>query len=435
MMKFEKLLAFIAIGSMALATACGGGSSSGTTTSTGGGSTGGGSTTNNVATLTVDAGPDGNEQNLAFVTINVCVPGTGTCQSIDHVQVDTGSSGLRLPIDVPNISLPAQTSGGNPVDECVGFGDGSFIWGPVATADIQIAGEVAHSVPIQIASTAVAPAAASNAGCPQDQTNQLAFTTDFGAKGILGVGLFRQDCGEGCAVTASNDVYFACPAAGCNPIAQSLTAQLQNPVWMFATDNNGVLIQLPSVSASGQGTTTGSLVFGIGTQSDNAVGSATAIQPDTNTGNFGAQFNNVTYNDCQFQGCVPGQGEGSSFIDSGSNGIFFLDSQTLVNSGLAIPDCTNDQSFYCPLSTQTINVGLFNENSSTGTVVGSPRATQFNVADADNLLLQGITATNDLGGQSPLSFDFGMPFFFGKTIFFGIEGQTTPLGTGPLYAF
>src|ERR1035438_2125237 len=59
----------------------------------------GNSTTSNVAPIVVDAGPAPQTfitVNVAFVTVTVCVPGTSTCQNIDHVLVDTGSSRPRL---------------------------------------------------------------------------------------------------------------------------------------------------------------------------------------------------------------------------------------------------------------------------------------------------------------------------------------------------
>src|ERR1019366_6411445 len=78
---------------------------------------------NNVQPIVVDAGPPQLTQpstNVAFTTVTVCVPGTTTCQSIDNVMVDTGSSGLRLISGVLNISLPPENdSGGNPLDEPV----------------------------------------------------------------------------------------------------------------------------------------------------------------------------------------------------------------------------------------------------------------------------------------------------------------------------
>jgi hypothetical protein len=32
-------------------------------------------------------------------------------------------------------------------------------------------------------------------------------------------------------------------------------------------------------------------------------------------------------------------------------------------------------------------------------------------------------------------FGWGLPFFFGRTVFLAIEGQPTPAGAGPYYAF
>src|SRR6516162_5708348 len=89
--------------SVAAASGCGGSGSSSK-------NTGGGSNTQviaspgpNVAPLTVDEGPAQLQTlygaaylNGVFVTVNVCLPGTSTCQTIDHVLVDTGSIGLRL---------------------------------------------------------------------------------------------------------------------------------------------------------------------------------------------------------------------------------------------------------------------------------------------------------------------------------------------------
>ncbi len=33
------------------------------------------------------------------------------------------------------------------------------------------------------------------------------------------------------------------------------------------------------------------------------------------------------------------------------------------------------------------------------------------------------------------SFDWGLPFFFGRRVFIGIEGKPSSIGTGPFYAF
>jgi len=74
-------------------------------------------------------------------------------------------------------------------------------------------------------------------------------------------------------------------------------------------------------------------------------------------------------------------------------------------------------------------------NTANGTPVGGARTTNFSVASAQNLFSNGETAYDDLGGENSGSFDFGLPFFFGRTVYTAIEGQSTPAGTGPFFAF
>ncbi len=53
----------------------------------------------NTATLTAGSGPNGlagGSVNGLYVTVTVCQHGTTTCITINNVQVDTGSVGLRL---------------------------------------------------------------------------------------------------------------------------------------------------------------------------------------------------------------------------------------------------------------------------------------------------------------------------------------------------
>src|ERR1700737_2949187 len=110
---------------------CGGGGSS---LNAGGG--GGTPTGSNVQIVTVDSGPSlvahspRPAVNTLYTSVIVCTPGTSTCQTIDHIQVDTGSSGLRILASALTLSLPLQTtSSGAAIAECVQFVDGSS-WGP-----------------------------------------------------------------------------------------------------------------------------------------------------------------------------------------------------------------------------------------------------------------------------------------------------------------
>src|SRR5205807_1095296 len=108
-----------------------------------------------------------------------------------------------------------------------------------------------------------------------------------------------------------------------------LTAQVTNPVAALASDNNGVVITLPTVPLSGATTASGSLVFGIGTRANNQVTSATVYAADAQ-GNVQTTFNGVRY---------------ASFFDTGSNALFFADSSIAQCSG----------GFYCPANPLTLS--------------------------------------------------------------------------------
>lgn len=383
-----------------------------------GGSTSTKSTTsqsvNNTQSLDVNFGPANNYVNGIFADVTLCVPGTSTCQTINNMLVDTGSIGIRVLASQLSLSLPAVTgSNSSALQECLAFADGSYLWGPVATADVELAGEKATSLPVQVVNapgTGLAvPSQCTTGGGPNDGT-----VVALGASGVLGVGVFRQDCGSACAGAASQvpALYYLCPNSVCQVASVPLASQLQNPVWMFPQDNNGVLISLPSVPDTGSQTVAGSMVFGVGTQSNNALGSAKVYTTDAN-GNFQTTFRNVAYS--------------QSFIDTGSNALYFLDAGTL-----GILDCSDAPGFYCPASTvnyTATNTGL---NGVTGQI-------SFNIANADSLFNANNgnnAAFNNLGGDNTGAFDWGLPFFFGRNVFIGIEGQTGPNGVlGPYWAY
>jgi hypothetical protein len=418
-MKRYHLAAAAAVLSLGLV-ACGGGdSSSGSSVST----TPVTATVNNVQPVVIDSGPSYQGQPIGandelFTTVTICVPGTTTCQSIDHVLVDTGSTGLRLLGSEITLTLPFLTdSGNNPIGNCIQYADTTYQWGPIVKVDVKMAGETASSAPIQIAgqaSFAAAPTLCSTGGIPAQTELEL------GANGILGVGLFRQDCGPSCASSSPPAVYFSCPSSGCVPTSVALTNQLQNPVWMFQTDNNGLAIILPQVGATGAVSLSGSMIFGIGTQSNNGLGSAQAQAANENTGNFNTTFNGVLYS--------------NSYIDSGSSGFFFLDAATT-----GLPNCgtsgTGDANgYYCPSSpvSFTAITSAPNPNGSGSTVSAN---IAFSIANGLSLIDSPNTTFNNLGGPAPGVFDWGLPFFLGRTVFIGIESQQSAAGTGPYWAY
>ncbi len=383
----------------------------------------------NVLPIIVDAGPSGLSYayvNGAFATVTVCVPGTSTCQSIDHVLVDTGSEGLRLVGSVLTLNLPVQKdSSGNTIGECTQFADG-YSWGAVAGADVQMAGEKATSVPIQIIGTSTLPnipSACSSTGTGENDVQTL------GANGVLGVGVFEQDCGGYCVNTTSNGFYYTCPGnTNCTQTTVALANQVQNPVWLFPQDNNGILIQLPSVPlGTGSVNPTGSLIFGIDTQSDNALGSA-SFYTTTPSGDYqSVTLNGQTYNDS----CSSTNSPTCSYIDSGSNAWFILNAATL-----GVTQCSGtNSSFYCQNPTSNFQATATGANAISGTV-------GFSIGDADTLFNnnQSATAFVELGSPgntaaSGPTFDFGLPFFYGKSVFVVIENHSTSKGQGPAWAY
>jgi hypothetical protein len=361
---------------------------------------------NNTQALQVNLGPANNFVNGVFTSVTVCEPGTSTCQTIPNVLVDTGSEGLRLLSSQVTLNLPQTTdASGSPLQECVMFADSTYVWGPVVKADVQLAGEKASSIPIQVISTSPSPPAPTS--CSAGGINGNTVET-LGSYGILGVGPFLQDCGSACVGTAVVPLYYACPASGCTLTPAPLTSQLANPVAAFPQDNNGMLVSFPAIPATGAPTASGSLIFGVGTQTDNALGGATVYTTDVN-GNVSTQFNGSTYS--------------GTYFDSGSNGLYLLDARTL-----GIPDCPGIPGYYCPASTVNYTATNVGANGASGQV-------SFSIANADALSTTGYAAFNDLGGPNPGSFDWGMPFFFGRNIFVGIESRSSSAGTGPYWAF
>ena len=392
--------------------------------SCGGGGGGGGTTTPppppptvNTTSVIVDQGPTVNGSpigsvNTLFTSVTVCVPGsTANCQTIDHIQVDTGSYGLRLLAPVLTVTLPVETlSNGNSLVECTVFVDG-YSWGPVASADLTIAGETAKSLPVQVIGDSrftTVPSTCSGTGTAEDTV------TNFGANGILGIGPFQLDCGD--CDTVVHPQYYACAtAANCVETLVPTAMQVPNPVTLFAADNNGIIIDLPTVAPTGAATVSGQLIFGIDTQSNNQSGTQTVLTVDGNAELL------MTFN---------GQTLAMSFIDSGSNGIYFADSSisTCTTTGLT--------TFYCPGN--PLNLGLSIQGAN-GVMVNNLVFTVGNLETMLNTNPTTFSVFPELAGTLPAgnagSFDYGLAFFYGKRVAVAVEGNKTSVGTGPYIAF
>lgn len=356
----------------------------------------------NVMKLTISC----NYINQPCVSVTICEPGTSNCQTIDKILIDTGSYGLRVFSSLVSVNLTQRTINGNNLAECVSYGDGSSNWGPVKTADVVLGQLKAPSIPIQVIDSTFPT-------IPTDCTKPDTDPASAGYNGILGVGVFTEDCGIGCVTQQDNRIYFACNTGTCSSTAVPIAQQVSNPVSFLPSNNNGVIFQVSSVPSEGSTTASGYVVLGIGTQSNNTPTSANFFKADGN-GYFRTLFNGTTYV--------------KSFIDSGSNGNFFPAPANMpacaANSGAS--------GFYCPTSTVTLTA----YQSSPGST--SQIAVPFEVQNAAYAVTTSPNFQfNNLAGSAgdPAWFDWGMPFYFGRTIFHGIDGKTSPLGTGPYWAW
>lgn len=362
----------------------------------------------NAVRVTVDAGVS-NVPNMPFVSITICAPGTSQCQTIDHLLVDTGSWGVRVfASQLPaSMALPQQKdASGHLVAECMQFFDG-YTWGSVKLADLQIAGEKAALLPIQVIDPnyASVPSDCASVGASRNTPGTLQ------ANGILGIGVFKHDCGANCVQQAVAGTYYGCSGTTCTSIPLAEALQVANPIPYFATDNNGSMLSLPTVSG-GAPSVSGQLVFGIGTQTNNSLGSAQVIGVSPSNGTFTTVQNGTTYS--------------SSILDSGSTGLFFQTS--------ALPTCASPNSaYYCPVSTQSLSAMIQGVN-------GTTSAVNFSVGNATTIAqtYSGDSALPLLAGPAFVTssiFDWGLPFFYGRNVYAAVEQQTTPGGTGPYVAY
>lgn len=418
--------------------ACGGGgggdsgssgSSSGSTGGSTGGSSGGTSTSGlpasptqqpiaataaNTVAISVGRGVTG-VINIPTISVTVCVPNTTTCQTINNIQVDTGSFGLRIANAALNSTmqgaLPVSSiSGGSPLGECATFADG-YTWGSVRTATVTIGGETTTAaVPVQIIGDTAAGTTAPT-GCGSGAAENT--PSDLGANGIIGIGTALYDCGSTCAnasTAATYSNYFSCPGGtSCTRATVPLASQVANPVAKFPVDNNGVIVQMPPISNNGQASATGTLVFGIGTQSNNGLGSAQVLTTDAYGDLTGSVFNGSTT---------------TAFLDSGSNGYFFNDS-SLTLCGSSFP------GFYCPSSAQTRSITLVGANAAQATA-------SIGILSASTLFNSGTNyAFNDLAGQlgGLAAFDLGLPFFYGRHVYHGFDLKSNGGTQAPFVAY
>jgi len=362
--------------------------------------------------------------NVLTTTLTIC-DANSNCQTIDHIQVDTGSAGLRIfkgalkTVDLAQI----VDNQGKALAVCQTFAAKGSAWGPVQAASVKLASEPAILIPVQVidATFGAQPR-------PSPCDGQV-LPAEYPANGILGIeGIGRGDSG----------VYFTCQANACTEFTPSDPQRVANPVLALPVDNNGVIINLPAISDNGQATAYGTLVLGIGTTWDNDPNTYSAnlvVTVKLNT-NFPLSATTITRTSESLGNTgiqTPVFRWFTQFaLDTGSNAYFFTDpniKRCPQSSGEKILNV--EDPWYCPATPTNFAVAV-------GAISGS--AWHFQVWIRDKTALTDKTdslAFNDLGSDLGIQDTFiaGLPFFYGKQVYLGYAKKSSSLGDGPLYGY
>jgi len=188
------------------------------------------------------------------------------------------------------------------------------------------------------------------------------------------------------------------------------------------TDNNGVIIELPAVGATGAATVNGTLIFGISTQSNNTLSpSATVLTAQSYTGYVTTNISSL------------GQTYSISYLDSGSNFLFFNDNSISVcNSASVVAD-----GFFCPPNTVDLSATITGVNNLVAAVNNFPIANANTVFTNNNgfAAFSNVAAPSGTTTVEQATFDWGLPFFYGRNVYFAMENQDAGGTMGPYYAF
>jgi hypothetical protein len=207
--------------------------------------------------------------------------------------------------------------------------------------------------------------------------------------------VFKQDGG----------LYFSCKGDGSACTSASNTVQVTDPVALFPQDNNGTVLTLPSAPVSGSPEVDGTLSFGVDTQQDNTFSGQ--FYPLDSSGDLQTTYNGKTL---------------SSFVDSGSALYYFEDS--------SIPHCTTSGvTYYCPASPLSLSAGMQSSQGMT--------SISFSVSNLYADYLSGSralpSAADSTEAYSMFSgmFDWGLPFFFGRSVATVFYDSNTATQVGP----
>jgi hypothetical protein len=322
------------------------------------------------------------------VTVTICVPGaqgSNQCATVDHMLLDTGSAGVRVLGSALGSALadqlPAQSGASNdptgnaPLAECTMFGSGFTV----------------------------------SSDCLSRNASNLGTTSMLGANGVVGISSALRDWPAAAQSVLPATYYYCMSATSCTNAQVPLDTQVMNPVANFTSDNNGTIIRLPALPADGQATATGELLFGVGTQANNTLPSTANIVTLDQNGYFTTTYKGSSY---------------SSAIDSGSNMNLLWDTTT--------PYSGNDYVGYLYAPTTTLSLSAILKGVVSG---ATPVTVPFSIANGWSLMANQNAAYDSLAAPFSGQFIWGLPFFFGRSIYTVLNGAKIGSQTGPFVAF
>jgi len=416
--------------------------------------------------VVVDAGPSSFNlninTNILYATVTVCAlgalptdPAPNKCLTIDHVQVDTGSVGLRI-LATPAVRqlglLPIEgKTPVNPGDPLVDQAWEYFqfviggLWGPTVVADVKMGNQWAQRLRVQLIQTDNASATIKVAkNCAPvlpltklEPCSAMDSVSLLGANGILGIGNMPVDCGQIC-LDVSKTLYYSCPLNAtseldCSLVVMGAEKQVDNPVAALPPGfNNGVVLALPTVPSIGAGTVNGELIFGIDTQNPQA---NNYLAPNAPRINLGTNYLTNSKSYLNITTAFGGNTYFNSYLDTGSNGLVF-DKPITLNIPVS-------GDWYAPNSQLSLTAYLSdgdNQSLNTTTVpfsVGNSLVIQSNYAFGDLAGPPSASASSNMDA-SVLTFAWGLPFFYGRRVVLSLWDQTSKLplySNGPWYSW
>jgi hypothetical protein len=240
----------------------------------------------------------------------------------------------------------------------------------------------------------------------------LADLNDYSINGIIGIDNFTSDSADAIKTAIPGNYYYCTAKDKCVSTRMVANKQVANPVAAFASDNNGTVIRLPALTAGGQTSVTGQLVFGINTQQNNAMPARPTVLAIDKHGAFTTQYHGQVFN--------------RSAIDSGTNSYAFRDDTISYDP---------DTYWYLPASPLPLTATMEPTDGSS-----APVQMPFAIGNAYDLMATGNAALDNVGSYfagtaNNRMFLWGLPFFYGRSVYTVIGAAKIGQRTGPFVAF